>query len=254
MIAISLQSGSNGNCLYVEAGGAKLLFDAGISGIQAQKRLAALGRDIRNVDAVIISHDHRDHACCAGVYQRKYNLPLYMTPATLTAAYRAGLLGQSVQVRHFESGGQFQIGSTCIETVRTPHDAADGVAFILHAENKRLGIFTDLGHPFEGLADRLANLDAAFLESNYDPAMLAGGDYPEYLKIRIAGPRGHLANHECARLLRQAVKGRLKWACLAHLSEHNNTPDLARCECQDLAGRIPLHVASRYEALGPFEI
>ncbi len=254
MIAISVQSGSNGNCLYVEADGVRLLFDAGISGIQAQKRLAALGRNIRDVDAVIISHDHRDHVGCAGVYHRKYELPLYMTPATFKAAYRARLLGEAVQVQHFESGKPIEIGPVRIETVRTPHDAADGVAFVIHAEDKRLGILTDLGHPFDGLADVLASLDAVFLESNYDPHMLACGDYPEHLKARIAGPRGHLANYECAALLHSAVGGRLKWACLAHLSEHNNTPELARRECADLAWRLPIHVASRHEALGPFVI
>ena len=85
MIAISLQSGSNGNCIYVEAEGVRLLFDAGISGIQAEQRLAALGRDIRKVDALIISHDHADHLRCAGIYQRKYGIPLHITPRTLAA-------------------------------------------------------------------------------------------------------------------------------------------------------------------------
>ena len=86
IIAISLQSGSNGNCIYVETGGVKLLFDAGITGVQAAERLVAHGRDIRKVDAVIISHDHGDHIRHAGVFQRKYGLPIYVTPATLAAA------------------------------------------------------------------------------------------------------------------------------------------------------------------------
>src|SRR5271169_2896184 len=101
MIAISLQSGSSGNCIYVETTGSRLLFDAGISGVQVEERLAAHGRDIRDVDAVIISHDHSDHIRHAGVLQRKYGLPVFVTPATLAAASSRCALGKMKDVRHF---------------------------------------------------------------------------------------------------------------------------------------------------------
>ena len=105
MIAIALQSGSNGNCIYVETSRLSLLFDAGISGIRAEQRLAAYGRDIRRVHAVIISHDHADHVRCAGIYQRKYGLPVYVTQNTLDAAQQYAL-GPMHDIRHFESGDQ----------------------------------------------------------------------------------------------------------------------------------------------------
>ena len=248
MMAVSLQSGSNGNCIYVEAEGVKLIFDAGISGRQAEQRLADLGRDIREVDAVIISHDHADHLRCAGIFQRKYNLPLYITPQTLEAG-KAQNLGRLGDVRYFQAGTALAIGSVIVETIPTPHDGADGVAFVVEARRKRLGILTDLGHLFEGLAETIASLDAVFLESNFDPEMLNRGPYPDFLKRRILGRGGHISNHEAADLLKTAAPDHLQWVCLAHLSEQNNDPELAReTHRRMLSDRFPLHLAGRHRA------
>jgi len=245
MQVISLQSGSNGNCVYVEAGAVRLLFDAGISGKQAQQRLAQHGRDIRDVDAVLISHDHADHVRCMGIYQRKFGLPLHVTAETLRAATRYPL-GKLGAVQHFRSGASIRFGDVRVETIPTPHDGADGVAFVVDDGRHRLGILTDLGHVFETLPGVIDSLDAIFLESNYDPDMLAAGPYPPFLKDRIAGPAGHLSNLEAAELLSR-TNGRLQWACLAHLSEQNNIPELALHTHRRVLGeRFPLHVASRY--------
>ena len=256
MIAVSLQSGSNGNCIYVEAGGARLLFDAGISGVQAERRLAAFGRDIRKVDAVVISHDHSDHVRCAGVLHRKYGLPLFASRPTLRAAERNLDLGAMREVNSFVSGGALRFKKMTIETVRTPHDAEDGVAFVVCAEGKRLGILTDLGHVFDGLPELIKSLDAVFLESNYDPEMLESGPYPAFLKARIRGPHGHISNIESAELLRGNASRALQWACLAHLSEQNNKPQLALATHRAISSSrgYALHVASRYEPTGLFEI
>lgn len=244
MIAISLQSGSSGNCIYVETDGVRLLFDAGISGIKAATRLKAYGRDIREVDALIISHDHADHINYAGVYHRKYGLPVYITPNTLYEAERDNRLGKLNNVNYFLAGGKIQFGKVSIQTIPTPHDAADGAAFVISSEGKRLGILTDLGHVFEELYPVIASLDAVFIESNYDPAMLAAGRYPAFLKQRIQGPRGHLSNGESAELLQAGAK--LKWACLAHLSENNNHPQVAlKTHFEIVGSRFTYHTASR---------
>ncbi len=254
VVAIALQSGSNGNCIYVETEDVRLLFDAGIPGSHAEKRLAAYGRDIREVDAVIISHDHADHVRCAGVLQRKYHLPLYMTRSTHEAAKNRCPLGTLNEVRHFRAGQVLHIKNVRIETIPTPHDAADGVAFVVEAACRRLGILTDLGHVFEGLTDIVKSLDGVFLESNYDPEMLRVGSYPDFLKRRIEGPHGHISNQEAAKLLCSAMRSnRMKWACLAHLSEENNQPALAIATHQRiLPSDFTLHVASRYESVGSF--
>jgi phosphoribosyl 1,2-cyclic phosphodiesterase len=254
MKVISLQSGSNGNCIYVEADGVRLLFDAGISGIQVNERLALHGRDVENVDAVLISHDHVDHSRSMGILNRKFGLPIYATAETYAAANRYRL-GEIDDIRHFVAGERVQFGKVAVETIPTPHDAEDGVVFVVDDGKHRLGILTDLGHVFSGLGDVIASLDAVLLESNYDPDMLANGSYPLWLKQRITGPEGHISNFEAAELLLGSASKRMKWACLAHLSQDNNTPTLALATHRKVLGdRLPLFVATRYEASGVMEI
>lgn len=246
MRTFSLQSGSNGNAIYVEADGVRLLFDAGISGALAERRMAVHGRDIRDVDALIISHDHIDHVRCAGVYQRKFGLPIYITSKTLKATWCN--LGKLRDVRYFQSGDSLSFGHVVVRTLRTPHDAADGVVFVIECEGKRLGIFTDLGHPFHGLQDVLEQVDAAYLECNYDPEMLETGSYPPVLKARIRGDAGHISNDESASLLRTCGRRRPKWIAVAHLSQENNRPELALAAQHTAVGRdYPVYHASRYE-------
>jgi phosphoribosyl 1,2-cyclic phosphodiesterase len=244
---ISLQSGSNGNCTYVEANGVGLVFDAGLSGSQARRRLAARRREISRADALIISHDHADHVRCMGIYQRKFHLPIHVTAPTLAAAAGWCRLGQLTDVRHFRAGQALAFGDVRVETIPTPHDGADAVAFVVDDGRRRVGILTDLGCVFDGLAEVISTLDAVVLESNYDEDMLADGPYPPFLKARIRGPGGHLSNVEAAELLAAAAGRRMQWACLAHLSEQNNDPRLALETWREAVGAgLPLHVASRY--------
>ena len=249
MNIISLQSGSSGNCIYVETDGVRLLFDAGISGTQARDRLSATGRDIRDANALLISHDHIDHSACAGIYQRKFGLPVYATSRTLRRAGKIRDLGPMPDVRHFHAGETVRFGNVTVETIPTPHDGVDGVAFVIDDGRKRLGIFTDLGHVFSDLKSALAGVDAAVLESNHDLEMLANGPYPYSLKRRIRGPGGHISNIEAAELVACSAGSRLRWVCLAHLSAENNTPELALSTHRDVLGSgLILHIAGRYEA------
>ncbi len=247
MEVISLQSGSNGNCFFVRAGETHLLIDAGISGNQAQQRLKQHGIDIRKVRGLLISHDHRDHIQGAGVFQRKYGMPLYVTQPTLTAAQRWCRLGNLRDVKHFCAGDCWRIGEIQIQTIPTTHDGADGVVFILEHRSTRVGVMTDLGSLFPALGPAVETLDAVVIESNYDDEMLTNGGYPEALKRRIRGDGGHISNHEAAMVLATHCQ-RLQWACLAHLSEHNNTPQIAKSTVVGaISQRFPVHVASRYE-------
>ena len=255
MEVIAVQSGSSGNCIFVEAGDRQLLFDAGISGVQAEARLAAHGRDIRDIDALIISHDHRDHAVSMGIYQRKYGLPIYITRATLAVASEKIKVGRLNDVRHFEAGSTFALGDVQIQTIPTPHDAADGVVFVIDDGHHKVGILTDLGHAFDELDEILPQLDAVFIESNHDLEMLAGSFYPESLKARIRGSKGHISNHDAAELLRRSASEKLQWACLAHLSEESNTPELAiETHRKVLGDRFPVYCASRDSATPPLRL
>jgi phosphoribosyl 1,2-cyclic phosphodiesterase len=260
MKVISLQSGSNGNCFYVETPQVRLLFDAGISARQAQIRLAQHGRDITKVDALLISHDHSDHAKSMGVFQRKFGMPVYLTRRTLAAAQRYLKTKTMERVRFFTAGSSVAFEDVVVHTIPTPHDSAEGVAFVVEHAGQRVGILTDLGHAFDGLRDVLKSLDAVIIESNYDDHMLEHGRYPERLKKRIRGAGGHLSNDDAAELLKQTVAEtqqdfRLQWACLCHLSEDNNCPDVARRTHQKLLGdRVEIHVASRYAASDVMEV
>jgi phosphoribosyl 1,2-cyclic phosphodiesterase len=255
MEVISLQSGSNGNCVYVDTGAVRLLIDAGISGSQVQQRLAGHQVDVGSIDALLISHDHADHTRCMGIYQRKFGVPIYVTRPTYGVARRRNRLGTVDDLRFFESGAVLRFDSIVVETIRTPHDGIDGVAFVIDDGRRRLGVLTDLGHVFPGLDATINSLDAVLLESNYDPDMLDRGPYTESLKQRIRGPGGHLSNVEAAVLLNGAARGRLRWALLAHLSEHNNCPQVALETHRKIVGdQLNLHVADRYHATEMFHI
>ncbi len=245
IVTFSIQSGSNGNCIYVEAGSARLLFDAGVSGKAVRNRMAEHDRFAGDVDALFISHEHSDHIKSAGIYQRMFGVPIYLTEPTLQAS-RCDL-GKLTDVRHFRSGDSIQVKDVVIHTIGTAHDAVDGVAFIVEWRNKRLGIFTDLGHPFSGLVEILASVDAAYLESNYDEQMLETGPYPYYLKQRISGKHGHVSNSEAANLIREVGKDRHRWIALSHLSEENNCPQLAMETYRQIVGDGSVFdVSSRY--------
>jgi phosphoribosyl 1,2-cyclic phosphodiesterase len=220
-----------------------------------QQRLAQHGRNVQGVEALIISHDHRDHSHAMGVYQRKFGLPIYVTTKTLQASRISCKLGKLHDVRHFEAGATLRFGTVSVETIPTPHDGADGAAFVVDDGRRRLGILTDLGHVFNGLDAVVNSLDAVLLESNYDPEMLLNGPYPDFLKRRIRGPGGHLSNLEAAELLLAAASAKMKWACLAHLSHDNNSPRLAmETHRRVLNGSFPLRVATRYAVSDVLEV
>jgi phosphoribosyl 1,2-cyclic phosphodiesterase len=252
MEVISLQSGSSGNCIFVRSGDTRLLFDAGISGNVAQSRLAECGHDIRDCNALVLSHEHSDHISGVGVIHRKFGVPVYANLRTWNATRAKPMTGCMGSPNYFISGRTFQIGSLRIETLRTPHDAIDSVCFVIEevGSGQRFGLFTDLGHVFSELQQAIQTLDAVLIESNYDETMLQSGPYPQRLKNRISGMRGHLSNTEAAELLDACDSSQLQWACLGHLSGENNSPEIALATHQQQYGdRFRLFCAHRHSAL-----
>lgn len=248
MEVISLQSGSSGNCVFVRSGDTGLLFDAGISGTKAESRLAKYGYDIRDCHALVLSHEHSDHISGAGVFHRKFGLPVHASLRTWNATCARPSTGSIGSANHFVSGGSFQIGSLRIETLRTPHDAIDGVCFVIEdiQSGQRFGLLTDLGHVFSGLDEVIGTLDAVLIESNYDDQMLHDGPYPQHLKNRISGKGGHISNRDAAELLDTCDTGRLQWVCLGHLSAHNNSTEVALATHRERHGdRFAIFCADR---------
>lgn len=252
MEIIPLQSGSAGNCVFVRSGETQLLFDAGISGSNAEMRLADYGYDIRDCDGIVLSHEHWDHISGVGVLHRKFDLPVYANLRTWNATRAKPSTGCIGTPNYFQSGQSFRIGSLRIETIRTPHDAIEGVCFVIEdvESGQRFGLLTDLGHVFRGLQNLMSTLDAVLIESNYDDVMLRNGRYPQHLKDRIAGKRGHISNTDAAELLDACDANKLQWACLGHLSAENNSPDVALATHRERHGdRFSLFCADRDRAL-----
>ena len=254
MEVISLQSGSSGNCVFVRIGQTRLLFDAGISGRKAQSRLAMHGHDIHDVDALIISHDHSDHISGVGPFHRRFGLPVYMTQPTSRVVTKKKATGYLCEVNHFCSGQTIEFPGVVVQTIRTPHDAVDGVCFVIEdlADGTRFGLMTDLGHVFDGLSDWIETLDALMIESNYDLPMLRDGFYARHLKERIHGDGGHISNAVAAKLVRDHASESLQWVCLAHLSDENNTPEVAMKTCRQLVRKdLPIICADRRDVIDP---
>ncbi|GHT25858.1 metal-dependent hydrolase [Planctomycetales bacterium] len=254
MRMVSLQSGSNGNCIYVESGGVRLLFDAGLTGKRTEERLNQIGVSIDSIQGVFLSHDHSDHCSGAGVLHRQYGLPVWMTKKTYDFAAKTKRFGIISEPNFFCAGKTVFFKHLAVETISTTHDAVDGVGFIIDDGNFRLGILTDLGHIFPALPLAISTLDGVLLESNYDPDMLRDGPYSSELQQRIRGKGGHLSNVEAAKLLFTAG-GKLRWACLGHISQENNHPDIVtETHRRMLSSKLPFTIASRHECSEVMEL
>ena len=238
-----IASGSNGNCYLLQSAGASVLFDAGKSFSETANRMAVLGKDIRQVDGIVLSHAHWDHYQGIGPIARRLHIPVYARKEVY-AACRRGL--GSVDVRHFED--EFIIGNMEITPVETSHDVAS-CGFVVG----RFGIFTDTGCVTYRMREVVRDLDAVLLESNYDEEMLMAGPYPVSLKERIASDWGHLSNEDAGDFIRR-YGDHLSQVFLAHLSETNNSADKVRETFECFNEDRPYVVCSRYRQTGTFRI
>ncbi|WP_300274784.1 MBL fold metallo-hydrolase [Halomonas sp.] len=219
----SLGSGSKGNATLVSDGETHLLVDCGFSLREAERRLGRLGMHPRQLDALLVTHEHGDHIRGIGALARRYRLPVWLTPGT----WASGRLGELPERRWITPQARFAVKGLSIDPVTVPHDAREPVQFRIQGGERRLGLLTDLGHPTEHVARAFAGCDALVLECNHDVRMLAEGPYPPRLKRRVGGDWGHLANAQAARLLPRLGLDRLQRIACSHLSEHNNRPELA---------------------------
>lgn len=231
-----LGSGSKGNCTYIESGDTAILIDAGFSGREIERRLAAVGADPGRLDAILITHEHGDHLRGVGVLSRRYRLPVYANPATFRAAGRD--LDNLTAYREFEAGSSFTCRGLTIHPFSVSHDAADPVGFLMGDGRRSFGYCTDTGVVSRLMAHRLAGCAALVLESNHDPEMLRTGPYPASLQQRVRSKTGHLANQTAADFLADLLHDRLEHVVLAHISETNNRPHLVKeSVARVLAGR-----------------
>ncbi|MBW1637100.1 MAG: MBL fold metallo-hydrolase [Deltaproteobacteria bacterium] len=220
-----LGSGSRGNSVYIESGKTAILIDGGFSGKELAKRLHSIDRDLSNITAVCVTHEHNDHICGVGVISRRYNLPVLANQGTFGAGEkRLGKLSRRVE---FETGDLIELQDLTIRSFRISHDTADPVGFVIGDGRVTLGCCTDTGKATRLMERRLACCNGLVLEFNHNLEMLKMGPYPLALQQRVRSSQGHLSNEDGADFLKKIVSDRLQMVVLAHLSDTNNTPKLA---------------------------
>lgn len=220
-----LGSGSSGNCALVEAAGTRVLVDAGLSARRTAGALAAIGVQPGQIDAILITHEHSDHAAGVAVWSRRYQTPVYANRLTAEALSRdtAG-----TPWRIFSTGADFSIGELGVQSFAIPHDAAEPVGFVLRHADSALGFLTDLGFATRMVTERIRQVHTLVIETNHDEKMLQNDTRrPWSVKQRIMSRHGHLSNAAAAEVLAEIAGDGLRRAVLGHLSEDCNTPELA---------------------------
>jgi phosphoribosyl 1,2-cyclic phosphodiesterase len=243
----SLGSGSRGNCTVVEKEGTTILIDCGFSMRETEIRLQRLGRDIRHVSAILVTHEHGDHVRGVASLANKYQLPVWSSRGTAKAAK----LDMLEHWNCIDIHQKFEINNLQIQPVPVPHDAREPCQFILSDGDWRLGVLTDTGSITPYIEEQYSACDAFILEANHDEEMLARGSYPASLKLRVGGNFGHLNNGQAKDLLNSIDISKLQYLVASHISDKNNTVALARDKMSEAldADTSWIDVASQDEGL-----
>ena len=220
-----LGSGSSGNCTFVATERTRLLVDAGFSYREIKRRLRKIGEDTDRLDAVLITHEHTDHVAGLPALAQKFRRPIFLTRLTES---RLDWAEARPQVERFHAGQRITIGEFEIDSFTVPHDAVDPVAFCFRAEGLKIGVLTDLGYMPESVKHHIRGCHLLVLESNHDLDMLKVGPYPWFVKQRVMSRVGHLSNHAVSQFLSAEYDRSSQVLVLAHLSQQNNHPEVAR--------------------------
>jgi phosphoribosyl 1,2-cyclic phosphodiesterase len=254
-----LSSGSKGNCTWIGDTQNGLLIDCGPSSKRIFELMESVGLGDAPIDAVLITHEHSDHVGSSRILHNKLkkktgkSIPFYMTQGTLDGA-NPKCHPENIEI--ICAGDPFLHGPFRIEAFSIPHDVRDPVAYRVERGGVSVAVLTDLGRPTALVAEKIRGVDMLVLETNHDEQMLLDGPYPWELKQRIRSNHGHLSNRQSARLLRMAITPRLKHVVLAHLSDENNTPELAEKAIRQVIGDqdVAISVGRQLAAMGPYTV
>lgn len=226
---LPIASSSKGNCTYVASSDTNILIDCGISAKKTMETLKANDVDIKDIDALFITHEHSDHISGAGVLARKYKIPIYATSTTWQAIEKDGKIGNVDDrlKKHIYKEEQCIINDIKVLPFAIPHDAVDPVGYNIFIKDKKVSVCTDIGIVTDKIKEKLSESNVILVESNHDIKMVETGSYPYMLKKRILGDRGHLSNVSCAELIVSLDNRNLEHLYLGHLSDENNRPILA---------------------------
>ena len=247
----SLNSGSNANCYYIGNNNDAVLIDAGLSSRETEKRMKRLGLDMGKVKAIFISHEHDDHIAGLPVLSKKFQVPVYITNNTLR---NCRLQITQELVYSFMHSSPVSIGQLSVTPFMKSHDADDPHSFIVSQNNVHVGVITDIGYACKQVIKHFKLCDAVFLESNYCEQMLINGSYPQSLKKRISGRKGHLSNDQALELFLKHKPENLQLLILSHLSQNNNHPDIVSRLFSQHAKDVKVVIASRFRETGLFNI
>jgi len=220
----SLGSGSRGNSTLIEADGSAILIDCGFSMRETERRLQRLSREMQQITAILVTHEHGDHVRGVASLAKKYDIPVWSSRGTAKAAKLEELtLWNCIDIHQ-----NFEIDSIQIQPIPVPHDAKEPCQFIFSDGDWRIGILTDTGSITPYIEQQYSACDAFILEANHDEDMLANGSYPSSLKHRVGGNFGHLNNSQARDLLSAIDISKLQYLVASHISDKNNTVALAR--------------------------
>lgn len=216
-----LASGSKGNCLFFGTDRVKILIDAGISLKATSARLADIGVDLSEIDAIFITHDHGDHIAGLKPLISKYSIPVFANHETAKGILDT--IDIMPKFKIFSTGETFEYLGLEIHPFSVPHDTLDPVAFTIHTDSHKFGICADLGYVTSGVKRNLQHCDYLYLEANHQVSMVHACSRPQVYKQRVLGKNGHLSNEACGHLLQEIAHDNLKHVHLAHLSSECNT-------------------------------
>lgn len=230
----SLFSGSSGNCTWFSIGDMQFLVDAGGSCKAINDALGTLGSSLDKISHVFVTHEHSDHIKGLPVICKKYRPKVHIHKASFKSSRTLCDAIDPELVDFFETErAQVKLDENVLVSVfPTPHDSRQSCAVVVSCCGKKFAVATDMGYVTKGAASELLGVDALILESNYDLGMLKCGAYPEYLKCRIESNTGHLDNKVASRFAAYLAQNGTRTVVLGHLSNENNTPDLALCELE----------------------
>lgn len=247
----SLNSGSNGNCYYVGNNNEAVLVDVGISCKEVELRMKRLDLSLDKIKAIFISHEHGDHIKGVQTLSKKYNLPVYITPQTLSHSH---LVLENVLIKSFNGYEKVVIGNLVITPFPKRHDASDPYSFIVEGNGIKIGVLTDIGSACQHVIENFKQCHAVFLEANYDEGLLDSGYYPYYLKERIRSDKGHLSNKQALDLFVNHKSELMSHVILSHLSKDNNCPIVVKDLFTKHAQQTQVVVASRLQETEVFHI
>lgn len=222
-----LASGSSGNCTYVETDNQRILIDAGLSGKKIHELIKQIDRDLSKVDAIFVTHEHKDHIHGVGVLSRKYNIPIYANRQTwLAMEKQIGAIALENK-KYIEPEQMMSMGDIDVLSYNVSHDAAQPQFYAFQKGDKQFVMLTDTGYVSNRLKSQLRNASAYLIESNHEIEMLRYGQYPWSLKQRILSDKGHLSNEAGTNAMIEMIGDQTKEIYLGHLSRDNNTKELA---------------------------